>query len=84
VGVGAITLKPLEALDELYCAVPAKLALSVIVPVPLAVTWQDAFPLESVVPEQFVPPNVKLTCWPEISAAGVSDTSMRFAVRFTD
>ncbi len=55
-------MKLLEALDELYCEVPAKFALSVIVPVPLAVTGQAALPLESVVAEQLAPPNVKPTC----------------------
>src|SRR5271169_2160904 len=42
VGVGdaseAITLKPSDAFDGLYCVVPAKLALSVSLPAPPAVT----------------------------------------------
>ena len=60
VGVGASTLKPLEALDGLYCEVPANFALIVMVPEPLAVTWQVAFPLESVLAEQVALPKVKV------------------------
>jgi hypothetical protein len=83
IGVGPSTLKPFESLDPLYCDVPAKFALSVIMPVLVGVTWQAALPLELVVPEQIAPPSVKFTFWPEIAATGASDVSVRFAVRVT-
>ena len=61
VAAAASKLNPFESLDGLYCAVPAKFALIVTMPLPEEVTWQVALPLESVVPEHPAPFKLKLT-----------------------
>ena len=74
-------MKLFESLDGLYCpATPEKLAACVIIPAPFGVTWHVAFPFESVVAEQPVPPSVKLIDCPAKAAGGVTDESTSNAV----
>jgi hypothetical protein len=81
---GETKLKNVEALDGLNCPeTPAKVAVMVITPPPVGVTWQLALPLESVAPEHPELPSVKLICLPESATTGLCEMSVRLATTVT-
>src|SRR5580692_2512103 len=67
---GTTTVKPLESFEANSPVAPAKLAVRVSEPAPLAVIGQVAMPCALVGALQFWPPAEKSMVWPESAVAG--------------
>src|SRR5689334_13111528 len=73
-------MNAVEASAGVYCALPAKLADSVVMPAaPLGVSSQLAVPDPSVTPSQLPPATSKWTDTAPIAADGCNDTSVSTA-----
>ena len=57
---GAVTLKPMVAVAGSKVELPAKFAVSAVIPATAGVSVHDALPLALVVPKQELPSNVSL------------------------